>query len=128
MEKYFLILTEEGKLILLTKNYTYQDTIDYIVMEFKKDYDVSSPVVDNVVSNSYENLLLFKTDFLRAFRNKKLKESDSLWIEALSKKKGLDEVENYKQQLRDLPQTLNVENMTLEEISNAVKSIQAPVI
>jgi hypothetical protein len=128
MEKYFLILTEEGKLILLTKDYTYQDTIDYVIMEFKKDYDVSSPIVDNAVSNSYENLLLFKTDFLRALRNKKLKESDLLWIEASSKKKDLDKVESYKQQLRDLPQTLNVENMTLEEISNAVKSIQVPVI
>ena len=71
---------------------------------------------------SLRNTSEFKMKVLRVKRDILLKESDSLYIEAETKNKKVQEIKDYKQLLRDLPDVVDIETLSLENMNSLFPS------
>ena len=71
---------------------------------------------------SLRNTSEFKMKVLRVKRDILLKESDSLYIEAETKDKKVQEIKDYKQLLRDLPDVVDIETLSLENMNSLFPS------
>jgi hypothetical protein len=109
--KYYLEINEQGHILSIrdvmieATNFTIVPVdSDYLLYEFINEI------------NSMKTDTNFKLKVLRSMRDKKLLESDSLYIEAETKNIKVQDVKSYKQALRDLPDNVNIENTSLENL------------
>lgn len=109
------ILVGEGGSILKVSDSTINHSLNLDNIEI--EYDTGEDV-DSFLKNlkTYKQTSEFKMKVLRGKRDLLLKESDTLFIEATTKDKKVQEVKEYKQLLRDLPNTVDIDTLNIEQL------------
>ena len=115
------ILIENGGNILKISDHTLDN--NYISGNIEIEWDTEGDI-DSFLKElkTYKQTSEFKMKVLRAKRDILLKESDFLYIEAETKNKKVQEVKDYKQVLRDLPDVVDIEAISFENMNSLFPS------
>ena len=115
------ILIENGGNILKISDHTLDN--NYISGNIEIEWDTEGDI-DSFLKElkTYKQTSEFKMKVLRAKRDILLRESDFLYIEAETKNKKVQEIKDYKQVLRDLPDVVDIEALSLENMNSLFPS------
>ena len=115
------ILIDNGGNILKISDRTLNN--NYISGNIEIDCDTEGDI-DSFLKELkiYKQTPDFKMKTLRAKRDILLRESDFLYIEAETKNKKVQEIKDYKQLLRDLPDVVDIETLSLENMNSLFPS------
>ena len=115
------ILIENGGNILKISDHTLNN--NYISGNIEVEWDTEGDI-DSFLKElkTYKQTSDFKMKALRVKRDILLKESDSLYIEAETKGVKVQEIKEYKQLLRNLPDVVDIEAVSFENMNSLFPS------
>ena len=114
---YYLGIGEKGEILTLSDSST---NLSIKTNTVEISMELNEIITEDLLS--LRNISEFKMKALRAKRDILLKESDSLYIEAETKNKKVQEIKDYKQLLRDLPDVVDIETLSLENMNSLFPS------
>ena len=114
---YYLGIGEKGEILTLSDSST---NLSIKTNTVEISMELNEIITEDLLS--LRNISEFKMKALRAKRDILLKESDFLYIEAETKNKKVQEVKDYKQVLRDLPDVVDIEAISFENMNSLFPS------